>query len=176
MKLKMIDIAEKEGSLQLKGNAEKCGAAIEKYLSTIRKVLILSDPNYSDLNKGFDWCAAYVYYIVTKAGFLLAPTPIKSHNKSLGLVSVWREWALEKDILISPEQEPQPGDIVLFDQLISEHSLDHMGVVIENTDTYIICSEGNINNQTNIVKRTKDIKINSYIRLVCCKSSYILSK
>ena len=158
MKLKMIDIAEKEGSLQLKGNTEKCGAAIEKYLSTIRKVLILSDPNYSDLNKGFDWCAAYVYYIVMKAGFL------------------WREWALEKDILISPEQEPQPGDIVLFDQLISEHSLDHMGVVIENTGTYIICSEGNINNQTNIVKRTKDIKINSYIRLVCCKSSYILSK
>ena len=176
MKLKMIDIAKKEGSLQLKGNAEKCGAAIEKYLSAIRKVLILSDPNYSDLNKGFDWCAAYVYYIVTKAGFLLAPTPIKSHNKSLGLVSVWREWALEKDILISPEQEPQPGDIVLFDQLISEHNLDHMGVVIENTGTYIICSEGNINNQTNIVKRTKDVKINSYIRLVCCKSIYILSK
>ena len=41
----MIDIAKKEGSLQLKGNAEKCGAAIEKYLSAIRKVLILSDPN-----------------------------------------------------------------------------------------------------------------------------------
>ena len=114
MKLKMMDIAEKEGSLQLKGNAEKCGAAIEKYLSTIRKVLVLSDPNYSDLNKGFDWCAAYVYYIVTKAGFLLAPTPIKSHNKSLGLVSVWREWALEKDILISPEQEPRLGDISAF--------------------------------------------------------------
>ena len=33
----MIDIAKKEGSLQLKGNAEKCGAAIEKYLSTIKK-------------------------------------------------------------------------------------------------------------------------------------------
>ena len=37
IKLKMIDIAEKEGSLQLKGNTEKCGAAIEKYLSTIKK-------------------------------------------------------------------------------------------------------------------------------------------
>ena len=48
---KIIELAKKEGSLQLKGNIQKAGSQIEKYLSKIRQHLVTVDQSYHDLNK-----------------------------------------------------------------------------------------------------------------------------
>ena len=71
---------------------------------------------------------------------------------------------LQKNFL-SNELSPQPGDLVLFDNLIENVELDHIGIVIEVKDNYIITSEGNYHNAAGIFNRTKDSTIRGYIRL-----------
>lgn len=42
---------------------------------------------------------------------------------------------------------------------------DHIGIVLENYDDYIITAEGNVENVTRILERKKNVQIRAYIRI-----------
>lgn len=158
-------LAYKEGGLCLKGSISKAGPEIEKYLNVFRQTLGQRDPKYFDLNVGYDWCCAYVYYLIKKAGFELSITPLSGSNWTLGAVKTWHLWALQENIFLESFHVPEAGDLVLFDRLIEDVELDHIGIVIQNNDIEIITSEGNYYNCSGIFLRKKDDKIRGYIRL-----------
>ncbi|MBA2368342.1 MAG: CHAP domain-containing protein [Candidatus Protochlamydia sp.] len=75
------------------------------------------------------------------------------------------EWGVSEKSFKESTYDPEPGDLVLFDRLLSCSELDHIGIVLENKSSYLVTSEGNVNNFTGIFKRKKDNKIRGYIRL-----------
>lgn len=158
-------LAYTEGMLHLKGTPAKAGGAIEKYLNVFRHILGQKDSKYLDLAVGYDWCCAYVYYLMKKAGFELSIMPLSDSDWTLGAVKTWYLWALQENIFLGSSHAPEAGDLVLFDYLIEDAELDHIGIVIQNKDTEIITSEGNYHNCSGIFSRKKDDKIRGYIRL-----------
>ncbi len=42
---------------------------------------------------------------------------------------------------------------------------DHIGIVLENYDNYIITAEGNVENVSRILERKKNSHIRAYIRI-----------
>ena len=75
------------------------------------------------------------------------------------------EWGELEDRLKERSYEPEPGDLVIYDRLLSDSELDHIGIVLENNTNYLLTAEGNVKNMTGIFKREKDYKIRGYIRL-----------
>ena len=57
---------------------------------------------------------------------------------------------------------PEAGDIVLFDKVFIDVEHDHIGIVIENKAASIVVAEGNINNVSGIIERSKDPHIRAY--------------
>jgi hypothetical protein len=164
-KKQLVQFAYEEASLRLKGTSEKAGREIEKFLSPFRKVLGKSDPRYLDVRFGADWCAAFVFYVVLKAGYKLKVTPFKNKRGTFGLVGIWFEWAVLEGKFKEKSYEPEPGDLVLYDKILSDSELDHIGIVLANNGRCLLTAEGNINNMTGIFKREKHNKIRGYISL-----------
>ena len=119
-----------------------------------------------DLNLGFDWCALFVYYLVTEADHELELVPFKNKSScTFGLVGIWRAWAASKSKLRDRSYIPEPSDLVLYDRLLSPSELDHIGIILENHPNYLLTSEGNVDNATGIFKRQKNRQIREYIAL-----------
>lgn len=57
------------------------------------------------------------------------------------------------------------GDIVLFDRLLENGELDHIGIVVGIEQKGIITAEGNVVNQTGVFLRPFYQSVNGYIRL-----------
>jgi hypothetical protein len=168
----LAQIAYQEGSLQRQGDENKAGEAIEPYLSVFRAVFNTIDrtTKHSDKTIGFDWCCAFVYYCCLQAGFSPPIQPFPDRRSTLGFVSLWYEWANlpENQFYYSAERSdfnPETGDIVLFDRLLENVVLDHIGIVVEVRSREILTAEGNVNNRSGIFNRPLDQHINGFIRL-----------
>jgi hypothetical protein len=164
-KKQLVAFARAEGSLKLKGNPKKGGPEIEKFLSPLREELGKSDSRYLDITFGADWCAAFVYYLVVKAGYNLNIKPFENKSGTFGLVGIWFEWSVLEGKFQQRSYNPEPGDLILYDKLLSNSELDHIGIVLENKSNYFITAEGNVNNMTGIFMRENTNKIRGYVRL-----------
>jgi len=168
-RLFLASIARAEAELEPAGDANQAGPEIEKYLSPFRETMNrrAGTQQYSDLSVGYAWCGAFVYYCCLKAGFQLKPEPPECVDGSLAAVSTWREWASlpRNHLLLAPGAVPEVGDIVLFDGLLQEGPLDHLGVVVGVGPDSMTTAEGNVHNRAGVFARRLDSHINSYVRL-----------
>lgn len=171
-RLRLASIAHAEAEFEPAGDANQAGPQIEKYLSPFREIMNLRADalRYSDLSIGYPWCAAFVYYCCLQAGFRIPPEPSECLCGSFAAVSTWREWASlpRNDLLLPPGTVPALGDIVLFDRLLEETPLDHMGVVVGVGAGSMTTAEGNVRNRAGLFTRWLDSHINSYVRLAGC--------
>lgn len=138
--------------------------------SNIKPIIDLFPP-WSLENWDGKWCAAFVYYCCIKSGFDI---PVKYPNElvkcNFAGCSAWEAWAnLPENQFCYPAAKdnftPEEGDVVLFNNVFINQPHDHIGIVLENTDDYIVVAEGNINNVSGVVKRNKNKKIRGYIRI-----------
>ncbi len=168
----LAEIALCEGRQQLQGDKNKAGLKIEKYLCTFRDAFnkIDNTTKYSNRTVGFDWCCAFVYYCCLQAGFKFPVKPIESHRSTLGVVKVWYDWSnlCENQFYYAVDKAgfvPEIGDIVLFDRLLENVELDHIGIVVGIEPEGVVTAEGNVVNQTGVFLRPFNEQINGYIRL-----------
>ena len=84
----------------------------------------------------------------------------------------WEEFALgDSQIAYHRRQEqdfvPQAGDIVLYDRVFNGQEHDHIGVVLEASDSGLVAAEGNVpgKNCSGLVRRRRDEHIRAYIRI-----------
>ena len=61
--------------------------------------------------------------------------------------------------------QPAAGDIILYDRVFNNTEHDHIGIVLENYDGYIVTAEGNVENVSRILERKKNSHIRAYIRI-----------
>lgn len=113
------------------------------------------------------WCAAFVYYCCTKAGYRIPVRPKECTSCNLAGCGAWEEWALEDQRIgwLTRGCMPQPGDIVIFDRVFENKPHDHIGIVLENRPASILTAEGNLNGVSGVVERPKDEHIRGYISL-----------
>ena len=171
-RLELARIAGAEGRLALGGNENMAGEAIEKYLAVFREAFNRNGgyTKYDDKNVGYPWCCAFVYYCCRQAGFDFQAKPIPAHRWTFGAVSVWYDWAIlpENGFYIQAgdgRRLPEAGDIVLFNRLIEDKDLDHMGIVVGVATDRITTAEGNVYNRAGIFGRPLGTHINGYVRL-----------
>lgn len=120
--------------------------------------------------KGFDWCAAFVYHCCLQAGVVLPikhPDPVPCRFAG---VPAWQVWAqLPTNGFYHPVAEsgfiPQRGDIVVYDALVSENPHDHIGIVLDYRDGVLTTAEGNVDNRSGIFQRDAVDKVNGYVRI-----------
>lgn len=116
------------------------------------------------------WCAIFVYYCCREAGIFLPIRYPKSSGR-FGACGNWQEWAKDMDGFYHEADEmnfqPEKGDIVIFEKLLSEFSYDHIGVVLSCDDNYIQVAEGNLDNKniSGTVHRNRYIHVAGYIRI-----------
>jgi hypothetical protein len=167
--MRLAAIARAEAELEPAGDLCLAGPQIEKYLSLFRETMNrrAGTRQYSDLSIGYSWCVAFVYYCCIKAGFEIKPEPSQFINGSLAAVSTWAAWASSpgNHMLLAPTQTPEIGDIVLFDRILEDTSLDHIGIVVGVGSDVITTAEGNVHNRGGIFTRRLNVHINSFIRL-----------
>lgn len=60
---------------------------------------------------------------------------------------------------------PESGDIIIFDYLIEDVELDHLGIVLANKQHIIITCEVKVNNCTGIFHRLKNDNSRGYVSL-----------
>lgn len=117
------------------------------------------------------WCAAFVYYCCIKAGFEIPYSPDECISCSLAGCGGWEEFAIgDKRIEYyksDSEFTPEAGDIVLYDRIFNNREHDHIGIILELKQNYIIVAEGNIadTNSSGVIKRMLDEHIRGYIRI-----------
>lgn len=117
-----------------------------------------------------NWCAAFVYHCCMQAGLIL---PVRHPLVScrFGAVKAWLEWAKlpETGFLRSLDDigfAPSRGDLVIYDQLLSDHPHDHIGVVLSHEDDSITVAEGNADkNRSSVVRRSCNEGIVRFIRI-----------
>lgn len=171
-RLALARIAESEGRLELAGDENMAGEAIEKYLAVFRDALNKNGEcdTYSDRRVGYHWCSAFVYYCCLQAGFTFPPKPVPEHRWTLGAAPAWYQWAVmpENDFFFvanDPHRSPEPGDIVLFNRLIEDKDMDHVGIVISVSANTMTTAEGNFHNRSGVFERSLTENINGFIRL-----------
>lgn len=174
-RIALAHIAGEEASLGLAGNEQMAGETIEKYLAVFREAFNRNGnyDKYSDTRIGYPWCCAFVYYCCLKAGFTFSPKPIPEHRWTLGVVRVWYDWAIlpENDFYFPVNdlwKTPVTGDIVLFNRLLEDTELDHIGIIIAVNSTTLTTAEGNYYNRSGIFQRSLTTNINGFIRLSKC--------
>ena len=115
------------------------------------------------------WCAAFVYYCCTEAGFEIPYSPGECMTCHLAGCLGWEEFAVN-----DPRIEyykgteafiPAAGDIVLYDRVFENKEHDHIGIILEKREHTILAAEGNINNISGIIERPVDEHIRAYIRI-----------
>jgi hypothetical protein len=150
------------------GSGELSGPEIERFLAPMRDALNenAGTTEYASSETGFHWCGAFVYYCCLGAGFTFSPKPIPDFRYTLGAVPAWQNWAERSpDIEILPASGvPLRGDIAIFDAMLSEHPLDHIGVVLDCTAAWFITAEGNVSNSTRVGPRNLPGNVHSFLR------------
>ena len=115
------------------------------------------------------WCAAFVCYCCTEAGFGIPYRPAECKTCHLAGCLGWEEFAVgDPRIEYHKGAEgfaPEPGDIVLYDRVFENKEHDHIGIVLENRGRTILAAEGNVNNSSVIIERPVDAHIRAYIRI-----------
>ncbi len=158
---KLAVIAREEAEKPYKGKLNNC-------MPNIQDIVALF-PKWSVDEANGLWCAAFVYHCVILAGFKIPVRPKESSCSLAGCVA-WEEWA-QADTRIEYHSgnnnvfQPAAGDIVLFDKVFNNAEHDHIGIVLENYDDYIITAEGNVENVSRILERKKNSHIRAYIRI-----------
>ncbi|MHA3774683.1 CHAP domain-containing protein [Verrucomicrobiota bacterium sgz303538] len=166
-RLKLADVSRREAERRLQGDANYAGLAIEPYLAVFRDALNLNceSDRFSNLNVGYSWCCAFVYYCCLQAGFHFPPKPMPDYRYTLAAVPAWHHWATAGGFFLSGDTTPAVlGDIVLFNNVAGGQLLDHIGIVVEVTPSFILCAEGNVENRTGLFKRSFAC-IAGYVRL-----------
>ncbi|WP_127585118.1 CHAP domain-containing protein [Paenibacillus koleovorans] len=126
-----------------------------------------------DIYKGLQnsWCAAFIYYCAREAGLRL---PIRYPNGVCRFAGcgAWVEWAkLPETGFFYTDGEagftPERGDIVVYEQLLSEEHHDHIGIVLECEDDRLLVAEGNRDNENYscVFHRPRRHCILGYIRI-----------
>jgi len=115
------------------------------------------------------WCAAFVYYCCTQAGFAIPYRPKECRTCHLAACLGWEEFAVS-DQRLEYYKGPdgfisKPGDIVIYDRVFENREHDHMGIVLEKRERTILTAEGNINNLSGLIERPIDEHIRAYIRI-----------
>ncbi|MBQ5773998.1 MAG: CHAP domain-containing protein, partial [Acetobacter sp.] len=79
----------------------------------------------------------------------------------------WEEWANADNRItyMSGSDEPQIGDIVIFDHVFCDSLHDHMGITVDVKEDTLLVAEGNFNNVSCVVERKRDAHIRCYIRI-----------
>jgi hypothetical protein len=160
-------IARTEAGLQLAGDANRAGPAIERYLAVFREAMNLhgSTTEYSDLKRGYHWCCAFVYYCCLQAGFRFPPKPVASARCTLAAVPSWREWAaLNGFYHPASSAEPEIGDLALYNHVYNGNPLDHIGVIVGSVPGGVLSAEGYNANRSGLFPRTFPV-IDGYVRL-----------
>ena len=115
------------------------------------------------------WCAAFVYYCCTAAGFGIPYRPAECKTCHLAGCLGWEEFALgDPRIEYRKGTEgfaPDAGDIVLYDRVFENKEHDHIGIVLEKREHTILAAEGNVKNRSGIIERPIDEHIRAYIRI-----------
>lgn len=115
------------------------------------------------------WCAAFVYYCCTEAGFAIPYRPRECKTCHLAACLGWEELARGDRRLEYHRGEegfiPEAGDIVLYDRVFENKEHDHIGIVLEKRELSILAAEGNVNNKSGIIERPLDEHIRAYIRI-----------
>lgn len=116
------------------------------------------------------WCAAFVYYCCQQAGFRFPIRPIAGLSSNLAGCLAWEEWAqmdsrLEYHRADDLSFHPETGDIVLFDNVFVPTEHDHIGIVLESSEEFLLTAEGNVNNLSTLLERKRDQHIRAYIRI-----------
>lgn len=118
-----------------------------------------------------NWCAAFVYYCCMEVGIRL---PIRYPNRMYRLAGVgaWLDWAKlpETGFFYRDKHDgfnPERGDIVIYEKLLSDHSHDHIGIVLACDDNKIKVAEGNKDNKncSGVLYRERSHCILGYIRI-----------
>ena len=115
------------------------------------------------------WCAAFVYYCCTEAGFVIPYRPGECKTCHLAACLGWEEFAVGDQRIEYHKSAhgfiPEAGDIVIYDRVIENKEHDHIGIVLEKRERTILAAEGNVNNRSKIVERPIDEHIRAYIRI-----------
>ncbi len=115
------------------------------------------------------WCAAFVYYCCVKAGFEIPIRPSGCKTCHLAGCIAWEEFAMgDSEIEYHKGGEEfavKPGDIVLYDRVFENREHDHIGIIVEMREGFILVAEGNVNNRSEIIERPVDEHIRAYIRI-----------
>ncbi|MHC4473377.1 MAG: CHAP domain-containing protein [Planctomycetota bacterium] len=171
-RIRLAAIAQAEAERDPAGDANRAGPEIERYLGLFRETMNrrAGTEEYSDTSFGYDWCGAFAYYCCLEAGFAIAPEPSEHVNGSLAAVRTWHEWASlpGSGLLVARSDGAEVGDIILFDRLLEDRPLDHLGIVVGVEPEAIITGEGNVRNRAGIFRRPVDGHVNSFVRLTGC--------
>lgn len=115
------------------------------------------------------WCAAFVYFCCTKAGFDIPIRPGECKTCHLTGCIAWEEFALGDPRIEYHTREdafvPEAGDIVLYDHVFDDHEHDHIGIIIEKIENSLLAAEGNVSNRSGIIERPIDEHVRGYIRI-----------
>ncbi len=176
---KFINAAEAELKINPVATiGKKAGPEIEKYLAEFRPFLVDVDGSkpYMDINMGFDWCGAFVWYCCRKMGIDIKPAPF-SGKPTFALVRTWFDYAIISDLFewLENNESPQAGDIIIYRNLSKVDSeFNHIGIIIETGCNKVTTVEGNMPffdsngvERSCIKKVVRDIddKIKGYIRI-----------
>lgn len=90
----------------------------EKYLSDFREVLDRKEGKiyFSDnLETGFDWCGAFVYYCLKEIGYEISVEPFED-KPTFAYVRTWFEYSKSTRMVCETGADyyPSAGDLVIF--------------------------------------------------------------
>jgi hypothetical protein len=117
-----------------------------------------------------NWCAAFVYHCCMEVGYVL-PMRHPLVSCRFGGVKGWLEWAqLPENQFFHPLNEPgftpTRGDLVIYEQLLSNNAHDHIGVVLAVEENEMTVAEGNgDHNRSVVTSRSCREKIAGFIRI-----------
>ena len=153
-------IAKELAEIPLHGNLDGTGANIAP--------LIAHFPKWSVSAADGAWCAAFAYHCCRLAGYEIPYSPDECVSCSLAGCGGWDEFA-QGDSRIgyyrgSEDFSPEPGDIVLFDRLLGSREHDHIGIVLGAADGQIVTAEGNVENRSRIMTRSRNDRIRAFVR------------
>lgn len=115
------------------------------------------------------WCAAFVYYCCTEAGFDFPYRPRECKTCHLAACLGWEEFAAGNQLIEYHKGAdgfvPEAGDIVIYDRVFENREHDHIGIVLEKRERTILTAEGNVNNRSGIIERSIDEHIRAYLRI-----------
>lgn len=160
-RVKLAVIAREEAEKPYNGKSNHCVPNIQDIVARF--------PKWSVDEADGLWCAAFVYHCVILTGFKIPVRPKESSCSLAGCIA-WEEWA-QADPRIEYYSgndnafQPAAGDIILLNKVFNNTDHDHIGIVLENYDGYMVTAEGNVKNVSLILERKKNHHIRASIRI-----------